>query len=120
MTPTALFCCVVMIVIAIYDGIAVSLWGVSGSVSKWIQRTAISSPMFSFSFGFIAGHLFGYMPVDMPKANQDGMWISAFHIFMILLFVCLTVALRDSITILRSMLNERKYRKENRGYRIDR
>jgi len=67
MTPTALFCVTVMIVIAIYDAIAVSVGGIDASVSHWLQSTAFGSPAFSVAMGFIAGHFWGYMK---PKTLQ--------------------------------------------------
>lgn len=68
MSNTALFVTVAMIVIAIYDAIAVSLHGVDGSISRFMQETAFKSPAFTFAFGFLAGHLFGYMkPVITDK-----------------------------------------------------
>lgn len=69
MTTTALFCCTIMIVIAIYDAIAVSIGGIDASVSGWLQTTAMQSPAFSFGFGFLAGHFFGYM-----KPKQIPLW----------------------------------------------
>lgn len=67
MSPTATFVTVTMIVIAIYDAIAVTLWGVDGSISRFLQVTAFKSPALTFAFGFLAGHFFGYM--QPPKGK---------------------------------------------------
>lgn len=86
MTDTAMFCVVSMIVIAIYDGIAVSIGGVPDSISKFMQRTAFKAPLFVFAFGFLAGHMFGYMEPTgvgvtheiLKAVHPGGIHLSAF------------------------------------------
>lgn len=68
MHPTAVVCVVAVIVVGVYDAVAVTMWGVDGSVSRYLQDTAVASPITSFGFGFIAGHVFGYMP---PRVKTD-------------------------------------------------
>jgi hypothetical protein len=61
MKLTALFCTAVTIVLGVYDAYMVTFYGVEASISRYLQNTAIDSPVFSFSIGFICGHVFGYM-----------------------------------------------------------
>lgn len=61
MKLTALFCTTITIILGVYDAYMVTFYGVEASISKYLQNTAIDSPAFSFSIGFICGHVFGYM-----------------------------------------------------------
>lgn len=61
MKLTALFCTIMMIIIGVYDGIMVTLYGVDASVSRFLQNTSFDSPAFVFMCGFVCGHVFGYM-----------------------------------------------------------
>jgi hypothetical protein len=61
MTTTAFVCVTLMVVLAIYDAIAIAIGGLDNSVSRFIKSTALKSPIFAFAIGFICGHLFGYM-----------------------------------------------------------
>lgn len=47
--------------LGVYDAYMVTFYGVEASISKYLQNTAIDSPIFSFAMGFICGHVFGYM-----------------------------------------------------------
>lgn len=66
MTWTAFIVTIVVIALGIYDLITVVFFGIETSISRFLQATAFASPMVSFSFGCIAGHLFMYMK---PKCN---------------------------------------------------
>lgn len=70
MTMTRLICTIVMIVLAIYDGIMVNFYGVDASISRFMQNTAMDSPVFAFGMGFLAGHFFGYMKPTTIRARD--------------------------------------------------
>jgi hypothetical protein len=61
MKRTALLVTTLVIILGIYDLVTVVVGGVDESVSRFLQRTAFGSPLISFTFGFICGHIFGYM-----------------------------------------------------------
>lgn len=62
MTKTAFICTVLVIVLAIYDLLAVQLWGIDYSVSRWFQNTGFDGPYLIFTLGYLSGHFWGYMP----------------------------------------------------------
>lgn len=62
MTYTRLFMTAAMIIIALYDLVAVTFFGVDGSVSRWFQETGFNQPFVILVIGFLLGHFFGYMP----------------------------------------------------------
>lgn len=70
MSYAGLVCTITMIVLGITDAILVNRFGVEGSLSRWLQSTAFSSPVFTFMMGFLAGHLFGPL-YPRPVAKQD-------------------------------------------------
>ncbi len=49
------------IILGIYDGIAVLIYGVDGSISRWISDAAGNSAIIPFVFGVLCGHWFGPM-----------------------------------------------------------
>lgn len=61
MTTTGILMVATFITLAIYDAIVVMRQGVGCSISRFLQRTALRAPVFTFSVGFVAGHIFGYM-----------------------------------------------------------
>jgi len=61
MTRTALVVTTCVIALGIYDLTVVAIGGVDESISRFLQNSAFGSPLISFTFGFICGHLFGYM-----------------------------------------------------------
>lgn len=69
MTRTALVVTTLVITLGIYDLVVVARNGVDQSVSRFLQDTAFGSPLVAFTFGFIAGHLFGYMKPCQPKGK---------------------------------------------------
>lgn len=72
MRTTALFCTTITIILGAYDAYVVTFYGVDASISRYLQNTAIDSPVFAFSIGFICGHVFGYMkPVRTRVLSTD-------------------------------------------------
>ena len=72
MTRTALVVTTLVIVAGIYDLVVVARSGTEASVSRFLQDTAFGSPLVTFTFGFIAGHLFGYLrPTVMPRHPEN-------------------------------------------------
>ena len=68
MTRTALVVTTCVIILGIYDLYAVSTGGVASSISRYMQNAGFDAPAIVFTFGFICGHLFGYMK---PLSKQD-------------------------------------------------
>jgi hypothetical protein len=69
MTRTALIVTMGFIVLGIYDLIIVATNGVDQSISRFLQDTAFGSPLITFTFGFVCGHIFGYMK---PSETHNG------------------------------------------------
>lgn len=67
MDTTALVVTICVISLGIYDLCAVLYSGVGTSVSRFLQRTALKSPVIAFTFGFVCGHLWGYMAPECPN-----------------------------------------------------
>lgn len=67
MTYTKLFVTIAMIIIGLYDAVAVTFFGVDGSISRYIQNLGFSSPIFVLMVGFLLGHFWGYMPPEWYK-----------------------------------------------------
>ena len=62
----------VVIVLGIYDLVCVASGSVNNSVSSFLVNTGSQAPVVVFSFGFIAGHLFGYMGPVNTLEGKDG------------------------------------------------
>lgn len=75
MTTTALIITSVVITLGIYDLWAVTYGGVNASISRFVQRSAFKSPVFTFTAGFICGHLFGYMEPEPIAAVVVGLMV---------------------------------------------
>ena len=78
MTLTAIVVTGLIITLAIYDLVIVSLGGVHSSVSRFMQRSALKSPVIAFAVGFVCGHIFGYMapepeivPTPVPAVEME-------------------------------------------------
>lgn len=68
MSTTALVTTVVIIILGIYDLVCVTLGNTSISVSSFLINAGIQAPATVFAFGFVCGHLFGYMkPIKPPE-----------------------------------------------------
>ena len=65
-TRTAMIVTACVIILGIYDLIAVATGGVVSSISRFLQDAGFRAPALVFSIGFICGHIFGYMP---PKSS---------------------------------------------------
>lgn len=61
MHPAALAVTIAVIGLGIYDLIMVAFFGAGSSVSDFLINAGFKDPVIVFAFGFIAGHLFGYM-----------------------------------------------------------
>jgi len=58
-----------VIALGIYDlVVVVGDMGIQYSVSRFLQNAGLEAPMVTFAIGFVAGHIFGYMP---PKCPED-------------------------------------------------
>jgi hypothetical protein len=67
MTRTAMVITACVCVAGIYDLIAVFTGGVEPSISRVMQQAGFDAPMVVFAVGFVAGHIFGYLP---PKGTK--------------------------------------------------
>lgn len=73
MNTTGILIVTVFIVLGIYDAIVVIRKGVGCSISRFLQRTALRSPVFTFCIGAVVGHIFGYMapePIAVELENK--------------------------------------------------
>lgn len=61
MKLTSLVVTILIITLGIYDLVMVVFGGVDSSVSRFLNTTAFKHPVITFTFGFVCGHLFGYM-----------------------------------------------------------
>jgi hypothetical protein len=61
MSTTGLVITVGMIILGLYDAICVLFTGVGSSISAYLVNAGFKAPLMVFAFGFVAGHLFGYM-----------------------------------------------------------
>lgn len=68
MSTSGLILCVLAIVIAIWDAIAVEFFGVQGSESWFFNRVGRAYPSFILCLGILIGHFFAYM----TPPNKDG------------------------------------------------
>ena len=66
METTGIVVITFIIILGIYDAIVVMRSGVGTSVSRFLQRTSLKSPVFSIVIGFVAGHIWGYMAPECP------------------------------------------------------
>lgn len=66
MTTTALVTTIIIIVLGIYDLVCVTLGNTSISVSAFLINAGFQAPAVVFAFGFVCGHLFGYMRPERP------------------------------------------------------
>lgn len=69
MSRTRLLMTILVISVAIYDLIVVSLGGVEISVSSWFESFG-SYPAIVFGIGFVCGHWFGYFRKGMPAGAR--------------------------------------------------
>ena len=72
-----------MIVLALYDLVAVQFFGIDGSVSRWFQNTGFNQPFIVLVIGFLLGHFFGYMPPSWyPKSTESPHLVQARQAFL--------------------------------------
>lgn len=64
MSRTGLIITIAVIALGIYDLVVVLFDGTGSSISDWLIRAGFKSPVVVFAFGFICGHLFGYMKLE--------------------------------------------------------
>jgi hypothetical protein len=72
MKTTALVVTILVIVLGIYDAIAVAYGVITGqkiavTVSSYLIHIGFNAPMVVFMVGFVCGHLFGYVKVENGK-----------------------------------------------------
>lgn len=66
MNTTGLVVFIAFIILALYDLWCVVRKGTASSISNFLITTVFKSPIISFVFGCIAGHLFFYMWAERP------------------------------------------------------
>lgn len=80
MTTTGILVIACFIVLGIYDAVVVMRNGVGCSISRFLQRTALRSPVFTFCIGALAGHIFGYMaPEPVKESGKASVMAAAPH-----------------------------------------
>lgn len=70
MTWTKLIITATFISVALYDLVAVAIFGVDGSVSRFMQDVGFRSPVIVLVIGFLLGHFWGYMPPTWYKDRK--------------------------------------------------
>lgn len=79
MKTTALVVTILVIVLGIYDAIAVAYGVITGqkiavTVSSYLIHVGFEAPMVVFMVGFVSGHLFGYVTVHRETEKfQDAL-----------------------------------------------
>lgn len=58
MKLTKIICISSAIFIGIADAVLVYFYGIDGSISRWMQDTSYSAPLFVVMLGFLLGHFF--------------------------------------------------------------
>jgi hypothetical protein len=71
MSLTALVVTGCLIALALYDLVVVSVNGVGTSISRFMQRSALKSPLVAFAVGFVCGHIFGYMAPEPLQPTPE-------------------------------------------------
>lgn len=61
MKTTDFICTAIILVIAVYDVVAIYFGGIDASVSRWMQRMGATSPFLIFAAGWLCGHWWGNM-----------------------------------------------------------
>ncbi len=64
MPLSGLILTIAVIILGIWDLVAVLINGVGGSISQFLVIHGVHAPVLVFAFGFIAGHLFGNMSLE--------------------------------------------------------
>lgn len=64
MSTTGLVVTIAVIALGIYDLIVVLFTGTGSSISDYLIRAGFKAPVIVFAFGFVCGHLFGYMKLE--------------------------------------------------------
>lgn len=60
-----------IIILGITDLCFVLFTGTPSTVSDFLIRSGFKAPMVVFAFGFVAGHLFGYMKMKPDVASKE-------------------------------------------------
>ena len=76
MTLTAMVVTGSFIFLGIFDLIMVARKGVGSSVSRFLQRSALKSPVIAVALGFVLGHLLGYMAPECPEPPPEKVCIN--------------------------------------------
>lgn len=71
MSLTAMLVTGGLIAYALYDLVVIVRGGVGTSISRFMQRSALKSPIIAFTVGFVCGHIFGYMAPEPPKPSEQ-------------------------------------------------
>lgn len=67
----AAFCTTACVIfLGILDLVVCLRNGTEASISRFLQDTAFGSPLVTFTFGFVAGHLFGYLSPSSKWRNK--------------------------------------------------
>lgn len=61
-----------VITLGIVDLCFVLFKGTPSTVSDFLIRCGFKAPMVVFAFGFVCGHIFGYMKLETVNEKSDG------------------------------------------------
>lgn len=71
MSIAGLITTICIIILGIVDLCFVLFSGAPSSISDFLIRVGFHAPMMVFSFGFVAGHLFGNMKLELANATKE-------------------------------------------------
>lgn len=67
MSRTGLVITIAVIALGTYDLVVVLFTGTGSSISDWLIKAGFKAPVIVFAFGFVCGHLFGYMKLEKEE-----------------------------------------------------
>lgn len=70
MKTTDFICTAIIIILAVYDVVAIYLWGIDASISRWMQKTGTTSPFLIFVTGWLCGHWWGNMTPVVVESGK--------------------------------------------------
>ena len=67
---TGLFITAVVLIIGVYDVVAILGFGTDATISRVLLGTSVTTPAIPFAIGFLMGHLFWPQPKPKPPPRN--------------------------------------------------
>lgn len=71
MSRAGLVTTILVIALGVYDLIEVLVSGTGSSVSNFLIQAGFRAPLLVFAIGFVCGHLFGYMKMEVMSGVSE-------------------------------------------------